>query len=173
MNGKHPDKLNNFAVWFDEDKLLGIADATLPNLTPLKDTIKGAGINGEMETRAIGHYGSMKLQLTWRTVTRQAHLLVNPEGHAILLKAASQTINGSTYKFEQSGIRVVIRASGSDMQIGKFDPGTATGTTTEVECLYLKIEEDGQTLVEIDKLNFKSIINSVNELAEVGSILGE
>ena len=41
---KHPDKLNNFAVWMDGDKLLGVVDVTLPNLTPLKETSKGAEI---------------------------------------------------------------------------------------------------------------------------------
>ena len=34
---KHPDKLNNFAVWMDGDKLLGVVDVTLPNLTQLPD----------------------------------------------------------------------------------------------------------------------------------------
>jgi P2 family phage contractile tail tube protein len=169
----HPDKLNNFAVWLDGDKLLGIVDATLPNLTPLKETSKGAGIAGEFETRAIGHYGTLKLQMTWRRATSQAYLLANPEGKTLELRAAGQVIDSEAYAFKMSKIRVVIRASGSDLQAGKFDPATAMGTTTEVECLYLKVEEDGEVLVEIDKLNFKSVINGEDELEEVRSILGE
>lgn len=170
---KHPDKLINFTAWIDGSKLLGVVDVTLPNLTPLKETSKGSGINGEFETRAIGHYGPLKLQMTWRRATMQAHLLVNPEGKTIELRAAGQVIDSNTYKFDASKIRVVIRASGSDMQHGKFDPATAMGTTTEVECLYLKVEEDGVVLHEIDKLNFKSVINGVDELSKVRSILGE
>jgi P2 family phage contractile tail tube protein len=170
---RHPDKLNNFSVFIDGDKLLGVVDVTLPNLTPLKETSKGSGINGEIETRAIGHYGPLKLQITWRRATNQAHLLANPEGKTIELRAAGQVIDSNTYNFEFSKIRVVVRASGSDLQQGKFDPATAMGTTTEVECLYLKVEEDGVVLHEIDKLNFKSVINGVDELSEVRSILGE
>lgn len=168
---KHPDKLNNFSVWIDDDKLLGVVDATLPNLTPLKETSKGAGIAGEYETRAIGHYGSMKLQLTWRRATSQAHLLMNPEGKTIELRALGQTIDSGDYTFGMSKVRVVIRASGSDMQLGKFDPATAMGTTTEIECMYLKIEEDGEVTFEHDKLNFKSVINGKDELEEARSFL--
>ena len=170
---KHPDKLNNCAVWMDGDKLLGVVDVTLPNLTPLKETSKGAGIAGEFETRAVGHYGPLKLQMTWRRATSQAHLLVNPEGKALEIRGAGQVIDSDTYKFGISSIRIVVRASGSDMQPGKFDPATAMGTTTEVECLYLKVEEDGKVLHEIDKLNFKAVINGVDELTEGKSALGE
>lgn len=168
----HPDKLNNFAAFVDGGRMLGIVDATLPNLTPLKDTMKGAGIAGEIETRAIGHYGAMKLGITWRIATSEAFALANPEGKTIELRATTQGISGTDYKFNQSGIRVIVRASGSDLQPGKFDPATAMGTTTEVECLYLKIEQDGKVMTEIDKLNFKCIINGIDELAESRTLMG-
>lgn len=168
-----PDQLLNFAVWSDNNELLGIADATLPNLTPLKETKKGAGIAGEYESRAIGHYGTMKLQLNWRKATKQALSLASPEGKLIELRAAGQSVSPESYKFGLSKYRITIRASGSDMQPGKFDPGTAMGTVTELECLYFKLELDDEVLVEIDKLNFKSVINGVDELEEVRSILGK
>lgn len=170
---KHPDKLNNFSVWMDGDKLLGVVDVTLPNLTPLKETSKGAGIAGEFETRAIGHFGSLKLSMTWRRATAHAMLMVNPEGKALELRGAAQVIDSDSYTFAVSPIRITVRASGSDMQPGKFDPATAMGTTTEVECLYLRVEADGTTLTEIDKLNFKAVVNGVDELAEVRTALGE
>lgn len=167
-----PDKLLNFAVWLDGVELMGVVDATLPNLTPLKETNKGAGIAGEYETRAMGHYGSMKLQMTWRTATKQAMELAAPEGKVIELRAATQHIDSANYKFGQEGIKVVIRASGSDMQPGKFEPAVVMGSTTEVECLYYKLTRGDDVLVEIDKLNFKSVINGVDELEQARALLG-
>ena len=168
----HPDKLINFAVWGEGAELLGVVDATLPNLTPLKETAKGAGIAGEYETGAIGHFGSMKLQLTWRHATAQASKLAHPEGMTIELRAAAQGIDSATYKFTKNPIRVTVRASASDMQFGKFDPATAMGTTTAVECLYFKYMYGDETIPEIDKLNFKAVIAGKDVLAEVNAMLG-
>ena len=168
----HPDKLINFAVYADGDELLGVADATLPNLTPLKENNKGAGIAGEYETSAIGHYASMKLQLTWRTATKSAALLARPDGMMLELRASAQGIDSRSYKFTKSPIKVTVRACASDLQLGKFDPATAMGTTTEVECLYYKYTYDGEVVHEIDKLNFKAIVGGVDVLAEVNAHLG-
>jgi P2 family phage contractile tail tube protein len=168
----HPNRLINFAVYVDGTEQLGIVDATLPNLTPLKETSKGAGIGGEFETGVDGHFGSMKLQMTWRQATPQASLLANPEGRVIELRAAGQNIDSGTYKFTKAPIRVTVRASASDMQSGKFDPATAMGTTTELECLYYKYMYDEEVIFEIDKLNFKAVVNGVDVLEEVNRILG-
>ena len=168
----HPDKLNNFAVYADGVTLLGVVDATLPNITPLKETNKGAGIAGEYETSAVGQFSSMKLQMTWRTATMQASLLARPDGMMLELRAAAQGIDASTYKFKQSPIKVTVRDCASDLQLGKFDPATAMGTTTEVECLYYKYTYDGIVIHKIDKLNFKAIIGGVDVLEEINKILG-
>lgn len=170
---RHPDKLIGFAVWLDGVELLGVVDATLPNLTPMKETNKGAGIAGEYETRALGQYGALKLGMTWRRANKQAHELASPEGKTIELRAVGQDIDSSDYKFKKGKIRVVVRASASDMQPGKFEPAAAMGTTTELECLYYKYEEDGEVLVEVDKLNYTGVINGVDELAEVRTMLGK
>ena len=168
----HPDKLINFAAWGEGEELLGVVDATLPNMTPLKETTKGAGIAGEMETGVPGHYGSMKLQVTWKQATPQALKLARPEGMTIELRAAAQGLDSSTYKFTKSPIRVTVRASRSDLQLGKFDPATAMGTTTEIECLYFKYMYGDEIIFENDKLNFKSVVLNEDELEEVNRMLG-
>jgi P2 family phage contractile tail tube protein len=55
---------------------------------------------------------------------------------------------------------------------GKFETGAGSGGSSEQEALYLKIEIDGQTVVEIDKLNFICIIDGVDYLASVRNALG-
>jgi P2 family phage contractile tail tube protein len=168
----HPDKLTAFDVYADGEMLLGVVDATLPNITPLKETIKGAGINGELETSAIGQIGGMKLQMTWRSATEQASLLANPQGMALELRGSAQVIDSAAYRFRQIPIRIAVRACSSDMQLGKFDPATAMGTTTEVECMYFKYTYNGKVLHEIDKTNFKTILGGTDALAEVNKALG-
>ncbi len=168
----HPDKLINFAAWGDEEDLLGIADITLPNLTLLKETLKGAGLLGEFETGVPGHYGSLKTQFTWRQATKQASRLAHPDGMLLTLRAATQGIDSGSYKLAKIPIVIVTRPFASDMQLGKFDPATAMGTTTEVENLYFKYSYNNEVIHEIDKLNGKAIINGVDVMSEINAILG-
>ena len=168
----HPDKIRNFQVYMGS-KLLGIVDATLPNLTPLKETTKGAGIAGEYETPVPGQFGALKLQLTWRQADVSAVRLANPDGQTVELRSSAQVADSGTYRLKKVPIKIVIKGVSSDMQLGKFDPGTAMGTTTELECLYYKMEYNGMVLYEVDKLNFKAVINGVDVLAEDRAIMGE
>ena len=168
----HPDKIRNFQVYMGS-KLLGIVDATLPNLTPLKETTKGAGIAGEIETPAPGQFGTLKLQLTWLQATREAVMLANPDGQTVELRASAQVADSGSYRLKSVPVKIALKGVASDMQLGKFDPATAMGTTTELECLYYKMERDGQLLYEVDKLNFKCLINGVDVLAEERGNMGE
>ena len=168
----HPDKLISFAAFDEAEELLGIVDSTLPNLTPLKETTKGAGVLGEYETGVPGHYGAMKLQITWRQATKEASKLAHPDGMTLTLRAATQGIDSGTYKLTRIPIVVVVRPFASDLQLGKFDPATAMGTTTEVECLYFKYTYNDELIHEIDKLNNKCIVNGVDVMEEINRILG-
>ena len=53
---KVPEKLINFRVYEDGDDLVGVADVTLPTLDAMTETVKGAGIAGEVESPVMGHY---------------------------------------------------------------------------------------------------------------------
>ena len=159
-------------MWGDGDELLGVVDATLPNLTPLKETTKGAAILGEYETGVPGHYGPLKLQMTWRQATAQAAKLAHPEGMVLTLRAAAQGIDSGSYKPTKTPLVVTVRPFASDLQLGKFDPATAMGTTTEVECLYFKYTYGGEVIHEIDKLNSKSVQNGVDVESEINTMLG-
>lgn len=169
---KIPDKLINFAVYLDDGELLGIVDATLPSFTPLKETAKGAGILGEYEVGVPGHYSAMKLGFTWRHATASAIKLCAPEGRSLTLKAAAQSIDSSNYTPIVVPISIFIRQFSSDMSLGNFDPATAMGTTTEVECAYFKLDYDGTTVFELDKLNFKCVVDGVDKVAEVRAAMG-
>lgn len=168
----HPDKLINFAVFADADELLGIVDASLPNMTPLKETTKGAGILGEYEVGVPGHYSSMKCSFTWRHATAAASRLAHPEGMLLTLRAAMQGIDSATYAPTKIPVVVTIRPFASDMSFGNFDPATAMGTTTEIECAYYKYTYNGEIVHEIDKLNFKAIVGGVDVMSEINAILG-
>ena len=65
-----PENLINFRVYEDGGAFLGISDVTLPKLSAMTQTIKGAGLAGELEAPTRGHYGSCEAELNWRTIEK-------------------------------------------------------------------------------------------------------
>ena len=59
----------NFKVYEDSVEYVGMAQATLPDLTALTQSISGAGIAGNVEAVILGHFDAMTLGLNFRTVT--------------------------------------------------------------------------------------------------------
>ena len=62
----------NFKVYEDSVEYVGMAQATLPDLTALTQSISGAGIAGNVEAVILGHFDAMTLGLNFRTVTAQS-----------------------------------------------------------------------------------------------------
>ncbi|MGG1599320.1 head maturation protease, ClpP-related [Paenibacillus naphthalenovorans] len=53
------------------------------------------------------------------------------------------------------------------VDLGTLAPGGMTETTNTIEVLYLKIEENGRTLLELDKLNFIYIVDGEDQLVDI------
>ncbi|GHV57177.1 hypothetical protein FACS1894216_21620 [Synergistales bacterium] len=69
MSNIIPEKNISFSVYYDGEDMLGIAEGELPNLEAMTQTVSGAGIAGEFDSVTLGHFSSMSLSLTWRSVT--------------------------------------------------------------------------------------------------------
>lgn len=167
-----PEKLVNFTAYKDGSTYLGTADITLPTLEALTETVRGAGIAGEVDSPTLGHYGSMTVTLNWRTITPEAMQLHEPVSHALDFRGAQQVYNSATGEYSSQGVKVTVRAVPKSGDLGTFAPGTMTNSTNELEVSYLKIQVDGKTLIEIDKFNFICLINGRDHLAQVRQQLG-
>ena len=55
MNGMIPEKLVEFKVYSDSHDLLGVSDIELPSLDFMSETVKGAGMAGEVDSPTIGN----------------------------------------------------------------------------------------------------------------------
>lgn len=168
-----PEKLINYAVYHEGTDLLGTADVTLPSLEMMTETVKGAGLAGEVNSPAIGHFGSMTVQLTWRTVTRRAATLLDNNGQSLEFRASQQHRDPQSGALSHKPLKVVIRGNGTKFEMGKLDVAVTTGSTSELEVIYLKVVEAGEEIVEIDKFNHKCKINGKDLLAGIRDDLGK
>lgn len=168
-----PEKLAAFRVYQDgTSDMKGIADIQLPSFEPLKDTIKGAGIAGEYESITLGHFGSMKLTFNWRTLTKEQLLMLKQKAQRFDCRGAFQEYDAASGGYNIRQVRVVVQGPPAKVDPGKMDTGASTGGSTDVEVMYLKVDIDGRNVIEIDKLNYRCVIDGVDYLASIRTALG-
>ena len=66
-----------------------------------------------------------------------------------------------------------LKAIPKSANLGNLVVGDGSGTETELEILYLKVELDGKERIELDKLNYIYKVDGVDYLAGVRSALGK
>lgn len=167
--------LQNFEV-YDEtdgsDLFLGIADVELPELEPLKTDLKGAGILGEVSSPVVGHFSDLTIGFNWRTIHRDLTELSAPYGHKITTRGAIQNYDAGTNQMVVSPVKITVNGLPSKTELGKFEPGETTESKTELTVTYLKIDVDGVTIFELDKYNYKYVVNGVDYLAATREAVG-
>lgn len=163
-----PEKVTNYNVYDEGNKLVGIsAEVTLPNLEAMTETISGAGIAGEYESPTPGHFGSITMEIPFRVLIDKAFSLMSPKGRTITLRASIQSYDVSDGKILNRGLKITIKTLPKGLDLGTLGVGKMTATKNTLEIVYIKIEDNGYTLLELDKLNFIFILNGEDILAEV------
>lgn len=167
-----PEKLINYRVYKDGSDLLGTADVTLPTMESMTETIKGAGIAGEIDSPALGHFKSMETELNWRTISKANIALSAQKAVDLDIRGAEQVYDSTEGVYKTVPVKLFIRGIPKSLEIGKFDPATTTDTKTTLETVYLKVEIDGDVQVELDKINYICKIGDTDYLKDVREALG-
>ena len=169
---KVPEKLINFRVYKDSTDYIGLADVTLPRLEAMTETVSGAGIAGEIDSPTLGHYGSMETVLNWRTLEKNNLALAAPTGVQLDLRGAQQVYDSGTGKYVVRPVKIAIMGVPKNTELGKLEPGTTTDTANTIETTYLKVDVDGETVLEVDKYNSICNIDGEDFMADVREALG-
>jgi hypothetical protein len=163
-----PEKIVNFNVYNEAEKLVGItAEVTLPNLENMTETISGAGIAGEFESPTPGHFGSIQIDIPFRVILDQSFKMMVPGGQIIYLRASQQSYDVAAGQINHRGLKITLKVLPKGVNLGTLGVGRPTETTNALEVVYMKIEENGTVLLELDKMNFIYIVNGVDVLAQV------
>lgn len=166
-----PQKLISFRAYSEGKDLVGVVDVELPKIEALTDTIKGAGIAGEVDCPTLGHFASMELKLTWRTIEKP--LVILSDGNRQLeLRGAQQVYDPKTGKYSVLAIKLVVQGASKSTELGKLEVATTTGSVTLMELNYMKLTIANEDVLEIDKYNYIANINGVDLLADIRAALG-
>lgn len=168
-----PDKLKGFMCYDEGREMIGVADVTLPTLSYMTDTVKGAGIPGEMDIPSVGNFQSMTTTINWTSLVEDNIVFVAPNTYHFDFRGSLQVYMDSIGEFSSQAIKVVMRCIPKTFTLGNFDTATKMGTSGEYEVIYLKISIDGKDYVEIDKFAYISKINGIDYLAKVRQDIGK
>ena len=166
-----PEVLNHYNVYNGGDKLLGVSgEVTLPEFKSITDTLEASGVLGEIEDPVTGQFESMTIKIPFAVLYDSMYSLAdttNPP--ALTLRGSTQCIDPSTGKTDYYPIRVVVRGKAKSIDNGKLVKGKKMEPSIELEILYIKIEINNKTVVELDKLNFVFKINDVDMMQKIRS----
>jgi P2 family phage contractile tail tube protein len=158
--------------YLEGNELLGVTDVTLPEIAYMTDTIKGAGIAGEIDTLAIGHTQSMSTTINWRSLFEDNANMFAPKPYHFDFRGSVQMTDEESGRILSKAVKVVMKCLPKTGTLGNFDVATQMGTSGEYEVTYLKITIEGRDLIEIDKLNFIFVVDGVDYLAKVRKDIG-
>lgn len=116
----------------------------------MRDTVKGAGIAGEYESPTLGHFQSVKLTLNWRTANKDMFQLLRQVSQRLDCRGAFQEYDAARGVYNVKQMRVLVQGPPTKVDPGKFETGTPSGGSTEIEVLYLKIDFEGETFLEFE-----------------------
>lgn len=168
-----PDKLINAKIYFEgKSELVGTADAELPSLEYIMESISGLGLAGELETPVMGHFKSLPFKFKWNTINESALTLLKTKTHHLDLHGSIQRLDAATGELTSYGVKVVLRALPKKVGLGKVEPAKKMDPETELECSYIKLWMGGEAMLEIDKLNFICNIMGEDMLSSVRRDLG-
>lgn len=163
-----PEKLVAYNLYNEGELLIGSeAEVELPSFEAVTAEIAGPGILGTIESPNVGHFGALTVSITFRTVSKDSAKLNTPPAHTLTLRADQNSYDTGAGEIRNRGLKVVLRGRTKKYEAGKMKAGETTGTKVEIGLEYIKIEEDGNVLLELDKYNYIYVVNGADYLAEV------
>ena len=166
-----PEKINDFNVYDEGDKLLGISDeVSLPEINELTSEISGPGLLGPIDSPTVGKFENMEMEVPFRTLYESAFRLMKSLSSVHLTLRGAVQISDGEGNVDFVGMRVVVRGKKKSLVPGKFKQGEGTGASVKFSLTYLMIELNGKQRLEIDKLNSIFRVDGVDMLAAIRAL---
>lgn len=155
IGNRVPELINSYNVYLG-GTVLGISgEVELPSLESITETVNAAGVLGEVDMPATGHFGSMKVKIPFAILHEDLYSLIDTtKGLELTLRGSEQFTNRENADTEDFPVKAVFRGKATNVSNGKFVNGKKGEPEVEIEVSYYKLDVDGETQVELDKFNF-------------------
>lgn len=162
-----------YTVYEDATELVGISEATLPEISNIVEEISGAGIGGKIEAVVTGMVEAMTLTLNFRTVTNYAISLAEPRVHNIDLRAAQQERDTKSGAVKIVRVKHLLSVIPKKLNPGKLATATAAEVSGEYAVQSFATYIAGKKVLEIAPLDYIYYVNGTDYMAPVREALGK
>ncbi len=142
------------------------ADLQLPSIEKLTDTLKGAGILGEIDLPVYGQVSSMVFTVNNRADNPKYAMLSRPGPIDFEVVWTNDTVDSGNMSVGIQVNKVFMTGFNKKYDPGKIEVGGTTDGSSEFEITYYRKLSNGAETILIDKLNGKYAINGVDYMAE-------
>lgn len=169
------NKTINYAIY---DRSAGkptkVADTTsvkLPDLEYLTETVKGAGIMGEIDMPSPGQLGSMVTEIAIKNTNKSTVKLFAPKTQDIEVRWVKDALDPKSGALVSVPMKAIIRGIPKNTSLGTVETNATNDGNLALETTYIKLLENGETLYEIDKLNSVLIIAGHDYMKDIREAL--
>ena len=163
----------NYEIYVEGGRCLGTASVELPELQYMTQTIKGAGIAGEMDAPTLGHLQSLEMKLTFRALfDKPVELMQQRLATNLSCRGALQRYDPMLGLTKVVRVQVDFRGRPKGLNLGKLEPGELTDTEITFGIDIISVKIDGKEVFMHDKLNFINRVEGVDQLLDVRLALG-
>ena len=168
--GYMPSVINRFNIYLRKNRLFGhTGEVELPAVHPAsKDGFWNLSDEHTMDIAVTGLTENMEISIPFTCISQDMARMLDPtEPLDLTLRGAVQAMDQGSGRMTFQDLKVVIRGFTKEYTPGTLKAGAKMSGSIAANMTYYKIEYDGDTFLEIDKLNDVCIINGNDVLAEV------
>ncbi|KAA8734907.1 phage major tail tube protein [Acinetobacter qingfengensis] len=167
-----PKKLKMMNLYNEGNSYLGqTGEVTLPKLSRKLENWRGGGMNGNVKVD-LG-LGDDVNEMTWKLGGLDK--LVLQQFGAASVSALGLRFAGSYQRDdtrETDAVEIVVRGRHEEIDFGNAKAGDDTETTIKTIWTYYKLSINGETIIEIDIVGIKEVVNGVDLLEEHRNNIG-
>lgn len=138
------------------------SDLQLPSIEKLTDTIKGAGIMGEIDMPTFGQIGSMTFTVNNRADNAQYAILSRPGEIKFEVIWVTDVFDSNGLKVRLQQNKVFMSGVSKKYDMGKVDVNASADGSSDFEIYYIRKVVDGKEVLLLDKFNYKYVVNGVD-----------
>lgn len=164
-----PQVLNDYNVYDgDGDKIIGVTnDMTLADIVSKTIEMEGAGID-TTEVVVTGMYNAITQEIPLNTPYSQLlKYLDTTKSVTLNIRGAIQTEDKSTYETGLLQFRYLVTGKVKQLTPGNVKRGETFGSKISIAVRRLLMEINGETVLEIDKLNGKVIVDGKDIMSAI------
>lgn len=153
---KIANKVSNYNIYGKIGGRMGLVDNTtkcqLPVVEYLTDTVKGAGIFGEIDWPSL-NIAAMTFSADARMDSKQLAQLSAPKLQEYEVRWSVDNFDSGSGKIAPQTHKAVIKGMPKKYDSGAVETGASQESSIEIEVVYYKRIVDGEVILELDKLN--------------------